>query len=64
VIVALKVLKSIWHMAPRSFNTSSFAAFDTPKVELRTIAILESNPLAGIDYPALKPCLFHVSSRV
>ena len=64
VIIAFEMLESIWHMASRSFNTSSFAAFDAPKVELRTVAILEIHTLAGIDYPALKPCLLHMCSRV
>jgi hypothetical protein len=64
VIIAFKVLESIWHMASRSLDTSNFAAFDAPKIELRTVAILEIDTLSGIDYPALKPCLLHVYSRV
>jgi hypothetical protein len=64
VIIAFKVLESIWHMASGSLNTSSFATFDAPKVELCTIAILEINAFGCIDYPALKPCLLHEFSRV
>lgn len=64
VIIAFKVLESIWHMTSSSLNTSSFTAFNAPKVELRTIAILEIDALGGIDYPALKPCLLHKCSRV
>ena len=62
VVVAFEVLKSIWHVTSRSFNTSGFAAFNAPKVELRTIAIFEIDSLTGVDDPALKPCLSHMIS--
>ena len=62
--IALKVLESIWHMAASSFNSSGFAAFDAPKVELCSITIPEIDALGRINNPALKPCLFHEHSRV
>jgi hypothetical protein len=64
VIIALNVLESSWHVATRSKNSSSFAAFLAAKVELRSAAIPEVNTFASIDYSAFKLCIYHICSSV
>ena len=62
VVITLKVLEPIRHVATRSLRTSGLAALDATEIELCSISVSEIDAFGAVNYLALIACLFHLFS--